>query len=148
MVAVSRNRLIPASRDAVWAVLSDFGAISSWAPNVDHSCLMAEKTEGIGMVRRIQTGRTTVVETVEVYEPGRALGYRLTGLPPVIRSVTNTWTLASTGEETTATLTTEIDAGSRPPQKAIARAVGRALGNASDQMLDGLAAHLTAGSAA
>lgn len=147
-MAVSKTRLIPASLDAVWAVLSDFGAISAWAPNVDHSCLMAEQAEGVGMARRIQTGRTTVVETVEVYEPGRALGYRLTGLPPVIRSVTNTWTLASTGEETTATLTTEIDAGSRPPRKAIAKAVGRVLGKASDEMLDGLAAHFTAGSAA
>jgi len=148
MVAVSKTRLIPASSDAVWAVLSDFGAISSWAANVDHSCLMAEKGEGVGMVRRIQTGRSTVVETVEVWEPGRALGYQLTGLPSVIRSVTNTWTLASTGEETTATLTTEIDAGSRPPQKAIAKAVGRMLGKASDQMLDGLAAHFAGESAA
>ncbi|MEZ5247626.1 MAG: SRPBCC family protein [Acidimicrobiales bacterium] len=145
MATITKRREISAPPDAVWAVLADFAAISAWAPNVDHSCLLTAQTEGIGMVRRIQTGRITVVETVEVYEPGRTLGYRLTGLPSVIRSVTNTWTLEASGDHTVATLTSEIDAGPRPPHKAIARAVGRTLGKASDEMLDGLAAHLAQG---
>jgi uncharacterized protein YndB with AHSA1/START domain len=148
MATITKRRLIPAPPEAVWEVLSDFAAISAWAPNVDHSCLLSEQAEGVGMMRRIQTGRTTVVETVEVFEPGRRLGYRLSGLPPVIRSVTNTWTLEPSGERTAATLTSEIDAGPRPPHKAIARAVGRTLGSASDQMLDGLAAHLGPGASA
>jgi uncharacterized protein YndB with AHSA1/START domain len=148
MATITRRRVISAPPEAVWEALSDFAAISAWAPNVDHSCLLSEQTEGVGMVRRIQTGRTTVVETVEIYEPGRMLGYRLTGLPPVIRSVTNTWTLEPAGDHTAATLTSEIDAGPRPPQRAIARAVGRTLGAASDQMLDGLAAHLASGAPA
>ncbi|MEQ8840201.1 MAG: SRPBCC family protein [Acidimicrobiales bacterium] len=141
MVSVVRSRVIAASSDEVWAALSDFASISAWAPNVDHSCLLTEQTEGVGTTRRIQTGRITLVETVETYEPGRTLAYRLTGLPPVIRSVTNTWQLAPSGDQTSATLTSQIDAGPRLPQKAIARAVGRRLGAASEQMLDGLAAH-------
>ena len=145
MATITRTASIPASPDAVWAVLADFPAISAWAPNVDHSCLMSDQTEGVGMVRRIQTGRTTVVETVTVYEPLVALGYAITGLPPVIDSVTNTWTLESAGESTMATLTTEIDAGPRPPQRAIARAVGRTMGKASDQMLGGLAERIARG---
>ena len=142
MVTVVRTRAIPAPPDAAWDTLADFAAISAWAPNVDHSCLLREQTDGIGTVRRIQTGRATVVETVEVWEPGRTLGYRITGLPPVIRKVTNTWVLSPAAAGTTVTLTTEIDAGPRPPQKVVARVVDRVMGKASDQMLDGLATHL------
>jgi hypothetical protein len=141
MATVVRTASIQAEPAEVWAVLADFAAISTWAPNVDHSCLLSGQTEGIGMARRIQTGRTTLVETVHLFEPNEAIGYQLTGLPPVIKSVTNTWTLESRDGATAATLTSEIDAGARPPQKAIARAVGRTLGKASDQMLGGLAAH-------
>ena len=93
------------------------------------------------MVRRIQTGRTTIVETVEHWEPGVALRYAITGLPPVVRSVTNAWLIEPHGAATTATLTTEIDAGPRPPQQGIAKVVGRKLGQASDEMLAGLATH-------
>lgn len=147
MATVTRSATIPASADAVWAMLADFAAISQWASNVDHSCLLSDQTEGVGMVRRIQTGRTTVVETVEHWNPGVSLRYAITGLPPVIRSVTNTWTLAPADgaaafPRTTITLTTEIDAGTRPPQQGIAKVVGRKLGQASDEMLAGLAAHL------
>jgi hypothetical protein len=70
-----------------------------------------------------------------------ALRYAITGLPPIIRSVTNTWSIESYGDATTATLTTEIDAGPRPPQQGIAKVVGRKLGQASDEMLAGLATH-------
>lgn len=143
MATVVKSTSVPASPNAVWEVLADFAAISGWASNVDHSCLLSDQTEGVGMVRRIQTGRTTVVETVTRWEPGVTLSYALTGLPAVIRSLTNTWTLEplsdSTSVSTTVTLTTEIDAGSRPPQKGIAKVVGRKLGQASDEMLVGIA---------
>lgn len=147
MTTITRTATISAPQDAVWAVLADFAAISAWAPNVDHSCLLSDQTEGIGMVRRIQTGRTTVVETVQTFDSPAIIGYEISGMPPVIRSVTNTWQLEPAGDTTTATLTTEIEAGPRPPQKAIARGVGRVLGKASDEMLAGLAAHFEKGGA-
>jgi len=141
MATVTKTATIPASTTDVWAVLADYAGISGWAPNVDHSCLLSEQTEGVGMVRRNQVGRNTVVETVLIYDPVDTLSYSITGLPPVIKSVSNTWHLEAMGEQTTATLTTEIDTGPRPPQKAIAKAVGRTMGAASDQMLAGLTAH-------
>ena len=149
MATVVKSTVVPASPDAIWAVLADFPAISSWASNVDHSCLLSDQTEDVGMARRIQTGRTTVVETVEQWEPGVALSYAITGLPAVIRSVTNTWTLARADgaaafPRTTVSLTTETDAGPRPPQQGIAKVVGRKLGQASDEMLAGLAEHFAA----
>lgn len=138
MATVEKSAHTPASPSEVWAVLSDFAGISGWAPNVDHSCLLVEQTHGIGTVRRIQTGRQTVVETVVEWRPGEMLSYDISGLPPVIRSVNNTWRLTAVDSGTDVTLTSVIDAGSRPPQKGVARLVGRVLGAASEQMLGGL----------
>jgi len=126
---------VEASPERVWALLSDFAAISRWAANVDHSSLMTEQAEGVGAVRRIQTDGATVLETIESWEPGVELSYRITGLPPVIKNLTNTWQLATASDGTRVTLTTHIDAGPRPPQQLVAKAVGRKLGEASDQML-------------
>jgi hypothetical protein len=146
MITVERHATIVAPAADVWAVLADFAAISAWADFVDHSCLLSEQTDGVGMVRRIQTGRTTVVETVNVWEPGVTLGYAITGLPKVLRSVTNTWRLDAVGESTDVSLTSAVDAGPRPPQQAIAKIVGRKLATSSDAMLAGIAAHLKAAS--
>ena len=148
MTSVSRSGEIAASPDVVWRVLADFGAIVVWAPNVDHSCLLTEQESDVGTARRIQTGRTTLVETVTVWTPpaGDApgvLAYRLDGLPKVIRSVTNSWHLAPDGTGTAITLTSTVDAGARPPQRMIARIAARRLAAASDEMIAGLVAHIT-----
>lgn len=142
MTSVERTAVIAASPGAVWDVLADFGGIVSWAPNVDHSCLLTEQESGVGTVRRIQAGRTTLVETVRTWEAGEALGYQIEGVPAVLRSVVSTWRIAPHERGTTVTLTTEIDAGQRPPQRLIANIAGRKLGKASDDMIAGLAAHL------
>ncbi len=138
MAVVERRARIERPPSEVWAILSDFAVISRWAPNADHSSLLTEQGEGVGAVRRIQTSGTTVLETVTWWEPGVGLSYAITGLPPVIRSVTNTWRLEPVGAHTDVSLTTEVDAGPRPPQQLLAKAVGRKLGKASDQMLAGL----------
>ena len=148
MATIERSALIAAPVDAVWSALADFAGISSWASNVDHSSFMTEQTEGVGSVRRIQTAGMTLVETVERWEPGAELSYRITGLPPVIRSVTNTWRIGASGASTMVLLTTQVEAGPRPPQLAIARVVGRRMAKASETMLAGIAAHVERGVAA
>lgn len=142
MTTVIRNALIAAPSDQVWAVLAEFDAISTWADFVDHSSLLTEQTEGVGMARRIQMGRTTVVETVSAWEPGVMFSYEITGLPPAIRSVTNTWRLGASGGATMAWIATDVTTGPRPPQLAIAKGVARRLAKSSVQMLHGLEAHL------
>ena len=92
----------------------------------------------MGLVRRVQTGRTTLLETVEEWDAGKALAYRIEGLP-VARAVRNAWHLAPATVGTSVTLTTTVDAGPRPPQQLIARLVARRLAKESDSMLAGLA---------
>jgi hypothetical protein len=118
MTSVSRTGAIAASPDVVWAALADFGAIVVWAPNVDHSCLLTDQESGVGTARRIQAGRTTLVETVTEWTPPTSsdpgtLTYSLAGLPRVIRWVTNSWRLTLDHGGTTVTLTSTVDAGPR-----------------------------------
>ncbi|MEO2165401.1 MAG: SRPBCC family protein [Acidimicrobiales bacterium] len=147
MIELTDQTQVPQTATEVWALLSDFGAISGWADNVDHSCLLSDQTSGLGTVRRIQSGRNVVVETVTIWQPETSLAYRITGLPPVIKLLSNAWTLESNSQGTLVTLATRMDAGPRPPQKVIAKAVGRKMAKAAEQMLSGLAAALTAPSA-
>lgn len=130
--------VVPAAAAEVWAVLKDFGEIVRWAPNVDHSCLMSAQTEGVGTARRIQAGRRTLVERVVEWAPGERLSYVIEGLPAVVRSLQSTWHLDDKGSGTVVTLTTDVDAGSRPPQKLIAKGLARQLSKVSNQMLHGL----------
>jgi carbon monoxide dehydrogenase subunit G len=128
--------------DVVWEVLADFGAISRWAPNVAHSCLTTEQESGVGAVRRVQVGRKALLERVVDWDPGHRLAYRVEGLPPVLRSVTNSWEIVGANGSTGVTLTSHVDAGARPPQKVVARVAGRVMARASRQMLAGLKAQL------
>lgn len=146
MIDVVRTRTIVADPAAVWAVLADFAAISTWAERVDHSSITHEAegapSDQIGLTRRIQMGRTTLLERIVTWSPPQTLAYEIEGLPKVVKSVRNRWDLVAAGTGTTATLTSTIDTGPRPPQQLIARLVGKRLAKESDALLDGLAAHV------
>lgn len=142
MAEIAETTSIARSADHVWAALADFGGIGRWAPNVDHSCLTTEGSEGVGTTRRVQVGRIALLERVVEWEPGERLAYSIEGLPPVVRSVTTTWRVEGAGSATAVTVTSAVDTGPRPPQQLIARVVGRGLAKASRQMLAGLKTHL------
>ena len=129
----------------VWAVLADFGAISSWAPNVDHSCLLTDQAAGSAppVASRPAARRSSRRWQCGLLPPstGRVCcRIRSPDCPGSIRSVTNTWHLSLRGDATIVTLTSTVDAGPRPPQKGIARIVSRKLASASDEMIAGLTA--------
>lgn len=143
MAEVVRSRIVAADVDEVWAALADFGAIARWAPNVDHSCLMSDQTEGVGTVRRIQAGRSTLVERVTEWAPPSALVYTIEGLPPILRSVISRWTIEAAGGGARVSLITQIEPGPRPPHRVVARMAGRRLASAAEKMLAGLDRHVT-----
>lgn len=150
MAEIAHATSIARPPEVVWAALADFGGISRWAPNVDHSCLTTSQREGVGAVRRVQVGRNALLERVVEWEPGDRIAYAIEGLPPVVRAAVNTWSLeASQSREgdddaTEVTLRTLVDAGPQPPRQVVARVVARAMGKASVQMLAGLKGHLEA----
>lgn len=145
MADIQRTRIIAARVQEVWDVLADFGAIVSWADNVDHSCILTSGPGGapVGTTRRVQVNRDTLVERIIEFDPPRALAYDIEGLPRLLRRVTNRWTLvASTGDSTVVTLTSTVEIGPRPPQKLAERVVCRVVARQSDSMLAGLANRL------
>lgn len=102
MAAVHRTRTIAAAQHDVWDILADFGAISGWADNIDHSCILVHHADPVGTARRVQIGRNTVVERITEFDPPNALAYDIVGLPRQLRRVGNRWTLRPTADGATA----------------------------------------------
>ena len=140
MADIHRSRTIAAAANDIWHVLADFGSISSWADNVDHSCILAHGPDGT--TRRVQAGRETLVERITQFDPPHALAYDIEGLPKRLRRVTNRWTLRPTDGQTVVTLSSTVEIGPRPIQKLIEPAVCRLMARPSDVMLAGLANRL------
>jgi len=73
------------------------------------------------------------------WEPGRALAYDIAGLPAIVTSARNTWTLEPSGLCTLVTVTCDLDTRGGPP---VARIVARQVGKANEQLVQSLVAHL------
>jgi carbon monoxide dehydrogenase subunit G len=142
VAAIERSRTIAADPQAVWDVLADFGSISGWASNIDHSCILNQRDQPLGTTRRVQIGRNALVETVTEFEPARALAYEVDGLPARVRRFTNRWSLRPSGDGTTVTVTSTVEIGSRPVHVLAERALCRLQTRQSDVMLAGLAQRL------
>lgn len=145
MAQVTRSRTIAASPADVWEVLADFGGLQAWVPSITHSNLTTETTAGPGTARRVQTGRTVIIETVVDWQPETTLAYRIDGLPSVVTAAENRWTITPAADRVDVAITSTVDTGSRPPRKAVARVVTRILAKVSDRLLDGLDRRLTIG---
>lgn len=141
---ISRSRSIAVPAQRVWDVLADFGALSSWAGNVDHSCLLDHGPDGaaVGTSRRVQVGRDTLVERITEIQPPDALAYDIEGLPRRVRRVANRWQLTPNDDSTAVTLTTTVEIGANPLAGVAERALCRFMAKQSDAMLAGLAARL------
>ena len=143
MADIDRSRSIAANPNAVWDVLADFGSISSWADNIDHSCILNQGSEPIGTTRRVQIGRNALVEHITEFEPARTLAYDVEGLPKRVRRFNNRWSLRPVADGgTVVTLTSTVEIGSGPIRKLAERAVCRVQVRQSDIMLAGLANRL------
>jgi ribosome-associated toxin RatA of RatAB toxin-antitoxin module len=140
---IHRSRTIAADPKEVWDVLADFGSISSWADNIDHSCILNHGSERVGTTRRVQIGRNALVERITEFDTAWALTYDVEGLPKRLRRFNNRWSLQPTHDgNTVVTLTSTVEIGSGPLQKLAERVVCRVQVRQSDVMLAGLANRL------
>ncbi|KKC06617.1 SRPBCC family protein [Mycobacterium nebraskense] len=148
MADIHRTRTIAARIGDIWETLADFGSISSWADNVDHSCILFSGPDGaaVGTARRVQVKRDALVERVTEFDPPRALGYDIEGLPARLRRVSNRWTLqpaaGASAPATLVTLTSTVEIGPHATQKLAERVLCRFLARQSETMLAGLANRL------
>lgn len=138
---ISRCRTITATPQVIWGVLADFGSLSLWADNVDHSCVLNRGPDGapLGTTRRVQVGRNTLVERITEFDPPTALAYQIEGLPRRLPTVTNRWTLSPAGAATLVTLTSTVETRFTRPAVWL---VLRFLAHQSDVLLAGLAHRL------
>lgn len=142
MADTHRTRTIAAPADEIWDILADFGSISAWAPNADHSCILFSGPDGgaVGTTRRVQVGRDTLVERITEFSPPRTLAYDIEGLPKRLRRVSNRWTLSAAGAgSTVVTLTSTVEIGPHPPHRLAEQVLCRLVARRSDSMLAGLA---------
>lgn len=141
MATITRTRTVAAPAERVWAVLADFGAISSWAPNVDHSCLLDHggDASAVGTTRRVQVGRNALVERITESAQPTVLAYAIEGLPRRLGRVANRWDVTSAGGGTDVTLTTTVEIAANPIARIAERALCRFMATQSDTMLTGLA---------
>ncbi|AFP37725.1 hypothetical protein MSMEI_1249 [Mycolicibacterium smegmatis MC2 155] len=138
MGQASRSRVIPAPQQAIWDVLADFGALSSWVDKIDHSCVLNAHPEVLGTTRRVQVGRTVLVERITEYREPSTLAYAIEGLPAWMGRLTNRWTLRPAGVGTEVTVTSTVDPAGFASLVTSA-VTARVLAKQSDAMLDGLA---------
>jgi hypothetical protein len=140
---IDRSRRITADPQSVWDVLADFGSISSWADNIDHSCILNQGSVPLGTTRRVQIGRNALVERITEFDTTRALAYDVEGLPKHVRRFNNRWSLRPVAYGgTLVTLTSTVEIGSGPIGQLAERAVCRVQVRQSDIMLAGLAYRL------
>ncbi len=138
---ISRTRTIAAQPQAIWDVLADFGALSSWAEAIDHSCLLNHGPDGpaLGTTRRIQVGPNTLVERITEFDPPQTLAYDIEGLPARLGKVTNRWTLRAVGDHTVVALISTVEAGTGRPARMAEWVALRVLAKQADALLAGLA---------
>ncbi len=129
---IRRTRTVAAEPQAIWDVLADFGAISTWADNVDHSCLLSPEAQDVGVstTRRVQVGRNTLVERITEFDPPSTLGYDVEGFPRWLR-VNNRWTLTPSGGATAVALVSTVTIAGP-----LGRIVERIVARVSAKMLD------------
>lgn len=138
MVAVSHSRQIAGTPTAIWTVLADFGSLHAWADGVDHCCLLNSREPGIGLSRRVQSGRTTFVESITAFEPPCLLTYDIGGVPSGF-TASNRWDIGSHRDgQTAVTLTSTATATKRLLRHGPERVLAHLVAHRSKHLLDAL----------
>lgn len=145
MVSVSNELSVAASPAEVWALLAAFDRLAEWAEEIDHSCQLTERSEGVGTERRVQVRTNVVLERVIVWQPTEALAYEIVGLPNVFSRVVNKWTLTADGDHTRLALTAQVEPGPKPPMKIVARLLAQQMGSVNRRLLRDLEAAVIRG---
>ncbi len=116
MPKLFRQVAINAPKEKVWEVLADFGSASNWAPTVTESRSTTEANGGVGAERTCKHVKMgNIEERIVAWEDGRSLSYDvIKGLAFPIKSLNNTWTVNSAGDNATVSVTMDFRMGLGP----------------------------------
>ncbi|MHA1559685.1 MAG: SRPBCC family protein [Alphaproteobacteria bacterium] len=146
MPTVERDIHINASKEAVWAVLADFGNVSKWSPGLVASKLTSEGDVGVGSTRVCTAPKFgSFNEEVLEWHPGESFAVELKAFGPMKFSRSK-WTLREHGGVThlNASIDYEVKFG---PVGTIMSVlfVKRSISNGFEQALQGLKDHVENG---
>jgi hypothetical protein len=99
MLKLTATACIDAPVHAVWAVLSDLGAIHLWVKAIEHSYCPTQH-RGVGAMRVCELKQARIEETIIEWNEGRSFKYRGIGAP-MLASATNLWSMTPHGEQQT-----------------------------------------------
>ena len=93
-VIVARETSI--DRAAIWAVLSDLGALHEWAPGIENAAVTTDEAEGVGVVRNVKTAQFGEIQHhFTTWADQEIMAYETADSGPFARTLT-TYTLQPT----------------------------------------------------
>ena len=116
MPRITRQVRSNASKEKVWEILADWGAVSNWAPTISESHSTTEATRGVGAERACEHEKMGhIEERIVAWDEGSSLSYEVTkGLPFPMKSLNNTWSVSDAGDGAVVTLTMDFRMGMGP----------------------------------
>jgi Polyketide cyclase / dehydrase and lipid transport len=144
---VSTSRVIDLSAEKIWDAMSRFGDVDQWATGVLRSAWKEPDRldQPVGSVRFCDLDKFGyIAETIEHWEPGRALTYSAEGMPFPMKHATNAWTFRPLGPDQTE-VTTTITVRLRPGTGFMSTLVKKNLRKVQAVALDDLAHFATGG---
>ncbi len=116
MPKLIRQVTIDASKEKVWDVLADFSGAAHWAPTISESRSTTEANGGVSAERRCKHEKMGYIEErIVAWEDGRSLSYDvIKGLAFPIKSLNNTWTVNSAGDNAIVSVTMDFRMGLGP----------------------------------
>ncbi|KZM42139.1 hypothetical protein OA92_13105 [Marinomonas sp. SBI22] len=85
---LQKSIMINATQEAVWAVISEFNNVYTWAPSVEHSTALNDKYQSVGSGRVCHIkGFGTVEETVTQWHEGKGFEFVFEKLGPMAKCV-------------------------------------------------------------
>jgi len=144
---VSTSMVIDLPAAKIWDAMSRYGEIDLWATGVLRSAWKEpdQLDQAVGSIRFCDLdGFGYIVETIERWEPGRALTYSVEGMPFPMKSAENAWTFAPLGPNQTEVKTT-ITAKLRPGVGFMSPMVKKNLGKVQAVVLADLAVYAEKG---
>lgn len=133
---ITATRQMAARSGAVWALVEDVQAWSTWGPfeTAERERDGSIARGGVGAIHRFRRGRWTTREEVTVFDAGRRVGYRLlSGLP--VRDYDAAVTLTQRGAQTVVTW----EAAFRPLIPGTGRAIRGRIAAFASEALENLA---------